>query len=90
MAVGGIVFAALIIGNIRTLVSESGSMKVSIRLLEKARCKAIESGRPTDGVVKVRGFLERVVNGPTELSRREKEFKAMRAVQRAAVKIADF
>lgn len=84
MAVGGILFVAIIITNIRALVVESGSIKISTRLLERARCKAIESGRPTEGILKIRGVFQRDISAPTELERREKEFDAMRAVQKAA------
>jgi potassium channel subfamily K, other eukaryote len=84
MAVGGILFTAIIIANIRALAVESGSVKMSTRLLEKARCQAIESGRPAEGVFKIRGIFRKTTNAPTELERREREFGAMRAVQKAA------
>lgn len=84
MSVGGIIFVGLIIANIRTLVLESTSVKVSTRLVEKARYKAIKAGDPDNGIVKVRGVKRRNTNAPTELERREKEFDVMREIQAAA------
>jgi len=83
-AVGGIVFVGLIIANIRTLVLESVSVKVSTRLVEKARYKALKSGDPAEGIVKLRGITQRDTNAATELERREKEFHVMREIQNTA------
>lgn len=83
-AVGGIVFVGVIIANIRTLVLESGSVKVSTRLVEKARAKAISTFNPDEGVIKLRGLRRRDTNGETELERREKEFNIMREIQQLA------
>lgn len=83
-AVGGILFVGVIIANIRTLVLESGSVKVSTRLVEKARAKAIIRGKPEEGVIKLRGLRRRSTNGETELERREKEFNIMREIQKLA------
>ena len=80
-AVGGILFVGVIVANIRTLVLESGSVKVSTRLVEKARYKAIKAGKPEEGILKLRGFRKRDTNAATELDRREKEFNAMREIQ---------
>ena len=80
-AVGGILFVGVIIANIRTLVLESGSVKVSTRLVEKARHQAIKSGNPEEGIVRLRGMRRRDLNAPTEIERREKEFEIMRAIQ---------
>ena len=85
-AVGGILFVGVIIANIRTLVLESGSVKVSTRLVEKARYKAIKSGKPEDGILKLRGVHKRDTNAATELERREKEFEVMREIQAVAVR----
>lgn len=85
-AVGGILFVGVIIANIRTLVLESGSVKVSTRLVEKARFKAIASGKPEEGILKIRGLYKRDTTAETELERREKEFDAMREIQRAAAR----
>ncbi|RMY62930.1 hypothetical protein D0863_10791 [Hortaea werneckii] len=84
MSVGGIIFVGLIIANIRSLVLESTSVKVSTRLVERMRYKSIKAGSPQDGIVKVRGVLHRDTNAPTELARREKEFDVMREIQAAA------
>lgn len=82
--VGGILFVGVIIGNIRTLVLESGSVKVSVRLVEKARAKAIHRGNPEEGILKLRGVKRRDTNAATELERREKEFNVMREIQHLA------
>jgi potassium channel subfamily K, other eukaryote len=83
-AVGGILFVGVIIANIRTLVLESGSVKVSVRLVEKARYKSIKAGNPEEGVLKLRGVKRRDTNAPTELERREREFTIMREIQQQA------
>ena len=83
-AIGGILFVGVIIANIRTLVLESGSVKVSTRLVEKARYKTIERGNPEEGILKLRGVRKRDTNAPTELERREKEFNVMREIQQQA------
>lgn len=86
MAAGGILFVGLIIASIRTLVLESGSRKISTRMVEKARHKAITHGDPVTGTFKIRGFQVRKVGegALTELDRREQEFNIMREVQRQA------
>ena len=84
MAIGGILFVGVIIANIRTLVLESGSVKVSTRLVEKARYRAIQRGKPEDGILRMRGVVRRDTNAPTELGRRENEFNAMRDIQKEA------
>lgn len=86
MAVGGIIFVGLIIASIRTLVLESGSRKISTRMLEKARHKAIKHGDPATGTFKLRGFQKRTVGegALSELDRREQEFDIMREVQQQA------
>ncbi|KAF2772410.1 voltage-gated potassium channel [Teratosphaeria nubilosa] len=81
---GGIVFIGLIVANIRSLVLESVSVKVSTRMMEKARYKTIKTGNPSEGVYKLRGIRRRSTNGPTELERRRKEFEIMREIQRTA------
>lgn len=83
-AVGGILFVGVIIANIRTLVLESGSVKVSTRLVEKARYKSIKAGNPEEGILKIRGVKRRDTNAETELERREKEFNIMREIQAEA------
>ncbi|KAK5162867.1 uncharacterized protein LTR77_011124 [Saxophila tyrrhenica] len=83
-AVGGILFVGVIIANIRTLVLESGSVKVSTRLVEKARFKSIKAGNPDEGILRLRGVKKRDCNADTELERREKEFLIMREIQAEA------
>nr|POE75551.1 outward-rectifier potassium channel tok1 [Quercus suber] len=73
-----------IVANIRTLVIESGSVKVSTRLMEKARYHALKAGNPAEGFVKIRGTQRRDTNADTELERREKEFHIMRELQKTA------
>ena len=86
MAAGGILFVGLIIASVRTLVLESGSRKISTRMIEKARCKAIKKGDPATGTFRLRGYQTRQVDADvlTELQRREQEFNVMREVQRQA------
>ena len=78
MAVGGILFVGLIIGSIRTLVLESGSRKISTRMVERARDKALRR-HYTQHVREDRKDM-------AELERREEEFNIMRQVQRSATR----
>ncbi|OAP57178.1 hypothetical protein AYL99_07916 [Fonsecaea erecta] len=89
MAIGGILFVGLIIASIRTLVLESGSRKISTRMVEKARRKVLKSGKgkadklapPSSG----RSELD--TNFPvSELDRRKLEFQEMRNVQGRAAR----
>lgn len=75
MAVGGILFVGLIIGSVRTLVLESGSRKISIRMVEVARDEALRKHH-----TKAIGEEDEMA----ELDRREEEFNIMRRVQLAA------
>lgn len=79
-AVGGIVFVGLIIANIRSLVLESCSRKISLRVVEKARHTALARGDPAEGIVKLRGTRSRTISGDTELERRREEFNVMREI----------
>lgn len=81
------VFVGVIIANIRTVILESGSVKVSTRLVEKARAAAIKGGNPEEGIFKirgVRGLRKRDTNAETELERRKNEFRVMRDIQNEA------
>lgn len=80
MVLGGIVFVGLIISNIRSLVLESCSRKISLRVVEKARNTALKKGDPAEGVVKLRGTRSRSIHGETELERRQREFEVMREI----------
>ena len=74
MAVGGILFVGLIIASISTLVLDRGSTKVSIRMVEKARQRLVNSQDQ-----------QLNDNAPiTNISRREQEFNLMRRVQSTA------
>lgn len=84
MSIGGILFVGLIIANIRTLVLESAGRKISTRMVEKARFKALSSGNPSSGIIKLRGIHTRHINGATELERREQEYQIMREVHKQA------
>ncbi|KAK5561851.1 hypothetical protein LTR46_000656 [Exophiala xenobiotica] len=87
MAIGGILFVGLMIASIRTLVLEAGSRKISTRMVEKARHKALKSGDPNEGKVKLRGIHTRQLDtdpSVPELDRRKQEFEIMRDVQKQA------
>ncbi|MCJ1437511.1 Potassium channel [Xylographa pallens] len=86
MAVGGILFLGLIIASIRTLVLERGTKKVTVRMLEKARQKALKKGDLSSGTIQIRpGRKRNIAKGTTsELGRREQEFNIMREVQQKA------
>ncbi|MCJ1479073.1 Potassium channel [Lambiella insularis] len=86
MAVGGILFLGLIIASISTLALESGTKKVTVRMLEKARKKALKKGDLKSGNIQVNlGKKENIKKGTSsELGRREQEFKIMREVQKRA------
>ncbi|MCJ1379547.1 Potassium channel [Xylographa soralifera] len=88
MAVGGILFLGLIIASIRTLALERGTKKVTVRMLEKARQKALKKGDLSSGTIQVRlGKKRNIAKGATsELGRREQEFNIMREVQQKAGK----
>lgn len=86
-ATGGIIFVGVIIANIRTVILESASVKVSTRLVEKARTKVLQNGEPAKGIFKVHTLLgtrTHDINADYELARRRKEFQLMRAIQRQA------
>ncbi|CAF9942901.1 MAG: Potassium channel [Alectoria fallacina] len=86
MAIGGILFVGLIVASISTLALDRASTKVSIRMVEKARQKALKKFDPKTGTTHLRPFKERrIENDPsTELKRRELEFDIMREVQQKA------
>lgn len=86
MAIGGILFVGLIVASISSLVLDRGSKKVSIRMVEKARQKALKDFDPKTDAVKIHPFKKPEVGKgvSTELGRREQEFNIMRAVQDTA------
>ncbi len=89
MVIGGILFVGLIIGSIRTLVLQGGSTKVSRRMLEKARQRALESLDHENGTIRVGLFRKHDVgnSAATELGRRQQEFDTMRKVQNRARRV---
>ncbi|KAG9740986.1 voltage-gated potassium channel, partial [Aureobasidium melanogenum] len=85
-AIGGIVILGLVVGSIRTLVLERGQKKISARMMEKKRLRAVNS--VGDGRQRIRvsrfqtmRFVESYTNAA---QKREQEFKAMRRVQDCA------
>ncbi|KAK4695969.1 hypothetical protein P7C71_g1875, partial [Lecanoromycetidae sp. Uapishka_2] len=86
MAIGGILFVGLIVASISSLVLDRGSKKVSIRMVERARQKALKDFDPKTGAVKLSPLKKpKVGKGvSTELDRREQEFDIMREVQKTA------
>ncbi len=80
MAIGGILFVGLIVASISTLALDRASTKVSIRMVEKARQKALKKYNPKTGTTHLRPCK----NPSSELDRREQEFDIMREVQQKA------
>ncbi|KAI5209319.1 hypothetical protein AUEXF2481DRAFT_3538 [Aureobasidium subglaciale EXF-2481] len=85
-AIGGIVILGLVVGSIRTLVLERGQKKISARMMEKKRLRAVNS--VSDGKQRMRvsrfqtmKFVESYTNAA---QKREQEFTAMRRVQDCA------
>lgn len=85
-AVGGILFVGLIIADIRSLVLESAAVKISTRMIEKARHTALSSGDPAQGRIKLRGIHTRQINATTEVGRRAQEFEIMREIMAQAAR----
>ena len=83
MAIGGILFVGLIIGSIRTLVLSGGSTKVSRRMLQKCRERALQSLDHENGSIRVGLFRKHAAgrNVATELEFRRQEFQLMRKIQ---------
>ncbi|GAM87096.1 hypothetical protein ANO11243_051170 [Dothideomycetidae sp. 11243] len=80
---GGIIIIGLVIGSIRTLVLDRGKRKLSARIMEKKRVRAINSVSPGKNRIKVGSFINMKFNN-AELDhskRRELEFNVMRKVQ---------
>lgn len=76
----------LVVGSIRTLVLERGQKKISARMMEKKRLRAVNSvgdGRQRIRVSRFQSmkFVESYTNAA---QKREQEFKAMRLVQDCA------
>lgn len=86
MAIGGILFVGLIVASVSALVLDRGSKKVSTRMVEKVRQRALASYNPKTGTMHLHPFKRRVVGKEvsSELDRREQEFNIMREVQQTA------
>lgn len=85
-AIGGIIIIGLVIGSIRTLVLDRGKRKLSARMMEKKRLKAIKSINPKKHLIRTGRFSTMHFDND-ELNaarRRELEFNVMRAVQENA------
>lgn len=85
-AVGGIVTIGLVIGSIRTLVLERGQKKISARMMEKKRIRAIESVDSQKRRIRVSRFQTIPFNESftNAAQKREQEFRVMRSVQDCA------
>ncbi|GAB7355991.1 hypothetical protein MBLNU459_g6618t1 [Dothideomycetes sp. NU459] len=85
-AIGGIVTIGLVIGSIRTLILERGQKKISSRMMEKKRMRAINSVDPRHHRIKINRFktLRFDETYSTSAKKREQEFHIMRAVQECA------
>ena len=86
MAIGGILFVGLIVASVSTLALDRASTKVSIRMVEKARQKALKKFNPETGSTNLRLFKQRKIekSSSSELDRRKQEFDIMREIQRKA------
>ncbi|KAF2150403.1 voltage-gated potassium channel [Myriangium duriaei CBS 260.36] len=85
-AIGGIIIIGLVIGSIRTLVLDRGKRKLSARIMEKKRLRAINSVSPRKNRIRVSRFGTMKFDND-ELDppkRRELEFNVMRKVQACA------
>lgn len=86
-AMGGVLTLGLVIGSIRSLVLERGSEKMSARMLEKRRAKAVTNVDSKREVVKISMFARAHYRIDPDMSlaqKREQEFDVMRKVQKAA------
>lgn len=85
-AIGGIVTIGLVIGSIRTLILERGQKKISSRMMEKKRLRALNSVDPRRNRIRINRFktIKFDENYKTAAKKREQEFHIMRAVQDCA------
>ena len=84
-AVGGILFIGLIIASVSSLALESGTKKVSIRMVERAREQALKKLDLVTGATSVGARKQDAGSQQSsELQRREREFDLMRQVQQKA------
>lgn len=82
-AIGGILVIGLVIGSIRSLILERGQKKMSARMMEKKRLRAINSVDKKNNRIRVSRFQTMPYDETfSDASRkREQEFKVMRCVQ---------
>lgn len=85
-AIGGIVTIGLVIGSIRTLILDRGGKKISSRMMEKKRVRALNSVDPRRNRIRINRFktLRFDETYSTAAKKREQEFHVMRAVQDCA------
>ncbi|KAF4548584.1 Ion channel-like protein 2 [Elsinoe fawcettii] len=85
-AIGGIIIIGLVVGSIRTLVLDRGKRKLSARMMEKKRLRAIHSINPKKQEIKISRFATmHFDNGELDVAKRRKlEFTVMRKVQEHA------
>jgi potassium channel subfamily K len=85
-AIGGILMIGLVVGSIRSLVLDRGKEKLSMRIVEKKRSKAIHNVDEHKQTIRISPFAKADFNTDPSLSqaqRRREEFAAMRKVQDA-------
>jgi len=82
-AIGGIIIIGLVISSIRTLILDRGKTKLSARMMEKKRLRAIRSIDPVSQEINVSRFTTMTFdNRSLDVNqRRELEFEVMRKVQ---------
>ena len=87
-AIGGILVLGLVIGSIRSLVLERGKKKMSARMMEKTRERAIQKMADGHGKFKSSSIKKPTSdmgkNDTSERERRAEEFRIMREIQAQA------
>lgn len=86
-AIGGILMIGLVVGSIRSLVLDRGKEKLSMRIVEKKRSKAIHHVYGRKQTVRISPFAKADFNTDPSLSPtqwRREEFTDMRRVQAAS------
>ena len=86
-AIGGILMVGLVVGSIRSLVLDRGKEKMSARIVEKKRSKAVRNVNEQKQTIRISMFAKADFNTDPSLpraERRKEEFIAMRKVQAAS------
>lgn len=86
-AIGGILMVGLVVGSIRSLVLDRGKEKLSARIVEKKRSKAVRNVNEQKQTIRISMFAKAEFNMDPSLpraQRRKEEFIAMRKVQAAS------